>query len=753
MDTHAQALVIQVRSVTRRYHGATDYPPSPFRLYQALIAGAYGGRWAAEPSSEKDAAFSWLESLGPPHVAGPRRVELDPVTYFVPNNDLDSVGGDPRRVAEIRSQKTVRTKLLTSDAPFIYAWRFQDGLEHAELISHLADRLHTLGHGIDAAFATAHVLSWSAAEQVLSSSELIARPSGPGDGVNDPTCPTPGSLESLKVREQARATRFDTRSGATIFRQPPKPILRTVAYGRHPTRLLFELRPQDFERPFRSVPLEHAARLVRTARDVAGARLKAALPEKEKEIELYVIQRPIDAFTVRRQVRFLPIPSIGHEHVDSSIRRMVVEVPPECPIESGEISWALAGQLVEGGLLVPAEDDSMLQHYGFGARARRWHTITPVSFAADLARGRLTGGQRMAEEERVAKAVAVALSEWDRPASGVEVRVQREPFWKKGLRADAFSPSRRCRHVEVVFGEPIEGPLFLGDGVFDGLGLFAPADELHRRRRSSLDLSQSSRGQTALFQIDGPPVERTVEVAHLARGALMSLAGNPVPSELSGRNERGPLRAEAEHAHAFYLPVDDDGDGLIDHLLVHCWGVFSRKSLDAFDRVSRLWGFGRDPRSNEGRPDWPLRLLHVGDAAEFLETSLPTFSSEWISCTPYFKPRYDKKAPVDFASRIETYRVQIVREWRLRRPQAPIPRVEPIAENDRFVLSNGLEPTAFDRDRQDRGGAAIDRRGGFFRLVFPRAVCGPISLGKHAHFGLGLFKPDIMSDRDRSRAR
>jgi hypothetical protein len=30
--------------------------------------------------------------------------------------------------------------------------------------------------------------------------------------------------------------------------------------------------------------------------------------------------------------------------------------------------------------------------------------------------------------------------------------------------------------------------------------------------------------------------------------------------------------------------------------------------------------------------------------------------------------------------------------------------------------------------------------GGFFRLRFSKPVVGPIALGKHAHFGMGLFE-------------
>ena len=95
---NASALLIEVRFVEGRYHGRNDWPPSPFRLFQALVAGSYGGRWVSEPENDKDAAFSWLEGLDPPHIAAPPREKGASASYFVPNNDLDAVGGDPLRI-------------------------------------------------------------------------------------------------------------------------------------------------------------------------------------------------------------------------------------------------------------------------------------------------------------------------------------------------------------------------------------------------------------------------------------------------------------------------------------------------------------------------------------------------------------------------------------------------------------------------------------------------------------------------------
>ena len=84
-------------------------------------------------------------------------------------------------MSEIRSGKLVRPLLLTADAPCVYAWPFDQGDEHARLVCSLAERLHTLGHGIDAAFARAEVCDWSAAEARLADHPgSLRRPGKPG---------------------------------------------------------------------------------------------------------------------------------------------------------------------------------------------------------------------------------------------------------------------------------------------------------------------------------------------------------------------------------------------------------------------------------------------------------------------------------------------------------------------------------------------------------------------------------------------
>jgi len=580
----SRALLIEVRLIEGRYHGAGDWPPSPFRLFQALVAGAYGGRWRSEPDGEKDAAFRWLESLAPPHVAAPPKVDARATTYFVPNNDMDAVDGDPRRVSEIRVGKRVRPVLLAADAPILYAWPFDDGEDHARRLCGFAERLHTLGHGVDAAFARAEPCDWDEAERRLADHPgAVSRPGRPGDPDRHPLCPVSGSLDSLKRRYADGMTKFtlrrEGRASVTLFTQPRKAMARAVIYDRAPARLLFDLRASDDMLAFRPIAQEQACKVAAAVRDLAAWRLTAIWPRRAAEIDRLVVGRNAGAADAARRVRIVPLPSIGYVHTSPSIRRVLVEVPPDCPLSRGDIAAALANQSLDrvdtatgevtddpvtrNTVLVPAGDDAMLWHYGIGQSSRRWQTVTPAALPEPRGKGRIPGAERAAADQRAAGLVAAALRHAGLDWRGVAVRVQDEPFRRKGGRADAFQADRfagRLRHVEIVFPEPVSGPLVIGDGRYLGLGLMAP------QRDALLDAAVFAvAGEAAIAVADGPAL------AQAARRALMALArdGNgEVPRLFCGHEKDGRPAASGRHEHVFIAPDDSDGDGVIDRLIV-----------------------------------------------------------------------------------------------------------------------------------------------------------------------------------------
>ena len=108
------SLLLSVHFHDGRYHGVRDWPPAPARLFQALVAAAAEGH--AIPAESRK-ALEWLERQGPPTIAAPTSHMGRGFANFVPNNDLDAVGGDLGRVASIRTAKTVRPRFFEASVP------------------------------------------------------------------------------------------------------------------------------------------------------------------------------------------------------------------------------------------------------------------------------------------------------------------------------------------------------------------------------------------------------------------------------------------------------------------------------------------------------------------------------------------------------------------------------------------------------------------------------------------------------------
>lgn len=332
----------------------------------------------------------------------------------------------------------------------------------------------------------------------------IFRPSAGKSGTTL-SSPCRGSLESLDRRYGAYSERFryvkEDRTLKVVFRRPPRPRFQPASYDSPPSRQLYELRDPTAEAAFVTWPLVRAAALVVRLRDAAVARLKKALPGNAGDIERVLVGRKPDGTNdgpPEDRVRIIPLPSIGHVHADRQIRRVLIEVPPSCPLHPADVHWAFSGLDVvdvETGeiqaVVTRTDDQGFLRHYGLeeDKSYRVWRTLTPAALPEDARRRRIdparkldeakTGCERAAEQARAAAAVCHALRHAGVRKRVEAVRVQREPFEGNGARVEPFAdgarfPKERLWHVEVTFAEAVSGPLVIGDGRFLGLGVLAP---------------------------------------------------------------------------------------------------------------------------------------------------------------------------------------------------------------------------------------------------------------------------------------
>ncbi len=705
-------LLIAVRLHEGRYHGEGEREPSAARLFQALIAGASRGQGVGA----QRVTFEWLEGLPPPVIALPRTTPGQQFGNYVPNNDLDAKGGDLSRVSEIRVLKSIRPRLFDASVPFLYVWEFEDQDEaRAREVCALANHLYQFGRGVDQAWAVGEVLERKALEERLGVHPgQVLRPSGPG-GADDLPCPCPGSFQSLEVRHLAslsRLTASQVDPSRQWLRQPPKARFRQVAYGRAAQWRLFELNAGE---GLARLASEEARWLVTALRDGAVLRLKKTLPDLSETIDAVLVGRRPDGSgegPTAARVRILALPSIGHEEADHRVRRVLVEVPAGCPLAVEDVFWAFGGLEVQHGsapiTLTESWDDSMLRHYR--AASRTWRSVIPVALPVAAARRRIDplrtasetkgGKERLEEEHRAAQAVRQALRHAEVQTAVESIRVQREPFSKRGTRAERFGDSARFHkerlwHVELTFVSPVAGPLSVGDGRFLGLGLLQPV-----RMVPGIHAFAIEEGLAAKVEPEG--LARALRAAVMARVQRQLGPRRELPPYFSGHQDGG---GPATTPHLCFV-FDPEGSRLLvlaPHLLgAGQPGFEERKNLEVLTRA--MEGFSELRAGRAGL----LKLSHAPVDPE----SDPLFapSKIWRTVTPYQVTRHRKR----------------------------VGAVEALESNLRQACHDrGLpEVTIQTTDTRGISGAGLV---GQAQLTFNVAVPGPILLGRSFHLGGGVF--------------
>ena len=722
-----RALLITVQFHEGRYHGQEDHfngadgwPPAPGRLFQALVAGAAQG---VRLAAEDEQALKWLERLAPPKIAAPPARNGRAVKLFVPNNDLDSVAGDPARASEIRVGKQWRPCFFDPDEKVLYVWDFDSGSPEAARICAIAARLCQLGRGIDMAWAIGQVLDQDEAEALLQSHPGALRtPRGAGETAT----PHPGTLDSLVNRYRHKRRRLRTvdpgPKSSQFFTQPPKASFRHTGYDTSPRCLHFELRGQ--ENDFAPRPLASAAPLITGFRDAAARRLQEARPAKSALFERLIIGRGAGPRDLVQRIRLMSIPSIGAPHTDPSIRRIMVEIPADCPIRADDLKWAFAGLEpcdpqtgeVWPGRLVSTEDSRMANR--FMQRGHTFRSMTPVALSsAPRRRAGITGeklaDERIQEEQRAAGAVVQALRHAGIQAKPTDVRVQREPFQKRGVRAEFFSSGSRFSkhalwHVELRCRDAIGrigGPLVIGDGRFCGLGLMEPVVDCSDIFVFNLDAKRR------IATEDGPAVVRYL------RRALMSLArdnAGRVGLLFSGHESNGRSDTAGYHAHVFLAadsgPKNDDS---ITRLVVAAPWVVDRTAKARLGKTDRRL-FDEVTRQLSELRAGPLGRF-AGLWAESIADGDPLLgpASTWLSKTSYIATRNLRK----------------------RDDPAAAVKADAATECHRRGLPTPKEIHVSEVNAGPRGGRPTAK----LKLRFATAIRGPLLLGRDSHAGGGLF--------------
>lgn len=227
--------------------------------------------------------------------------------------------------------------------------------------------------------------------------------------------------------------------------------------------------------------------------------------------------------------------------------------------------------------------------------------------------------------------------------------------------------------------------------------------------------------EAALLALDAPvlpSVHDTVRVADVARRAALSRYGSPSSSILAGKSAEG--EPEQGHHHAHYLPLDLDGDHLLDAVVVWAPGGLRHKELGALGAINKL--SSRMPGFRPVRAS----LAAVGTLPDLLgRLSEPVAGkgSNWLSATPFIPYRHRKR---------ETFERFLETELQRDAATRGLPAVSLV----------GMVPGTWLDFRRSRTGSRPEPPGYGLRIRFEEPVTGPVTLGALTHFGLGRFEVD-----------
>jgi len=533
-------LCLSIRFLDPAFHGRYDggepeWPPSPLRVFQALVAAA-SARWFVEqddifPAAKE--ALTWLEQQSAPTIISPLAKKAIGYGLYVPNNAMDIVarawcrgndsGSGDADPSTHKTMKMIRPYLLQDDNALCYLWPMEEPLAsdiraHIEVLSEISHSVVSLGWGIDMAIANSLVLS---DEEVESLPGERWRPS-PISGNDGLRVPVKGTLIALIRRHH----QFLNRIGHDGFIPPESLSCYAIATYRRVSSL--PLRPvAGFSLQQLDTSAFRAFDTARSGLTVAGmmrfatelAAIKAGWAKSR--INSFVLGHgeargnkghiPVGP----QRFAFLPLPSIesrggGRASVVGSIRRAIVTVfGGGC---EKEMDWArriLSGQEIiderekrpVAVISYMANDDKVIQYYT--RPANTWATVTPVILPGfdDPAhyRRRLNHGVKPDEQKILLSRLDVRIDTLLRKAiiqacfpkdlaDHAKLDWQKIGYWLGVRHVGQYGvPDHLKRfplyHVKIEWrdssGRPIQipGPVCIGGGRYMGLGLFAASRE------------------------------------------------------------------------------------------------------------------------------------------------------------------------------------------------------------------------------------------------------------------------------------
>ncbi len=536
-------LLLTVRFLDDRYHGLLDrggppeWPPSPFRLFQGLVAGvARRGELVDGEDVPSNANFTpigksldWLQRHTrdhPPIIIAPKSRTGQAITRFVPNND-----GDKKfdRQERLTAKPTIPTLFLLEkdQKPEVhYIWELPDNHNCPAIdIERAARSLTTLGWGIDMAFADARLtneaelqtlkgIRWYPKKNVGSFRDTLRLPTY-DDELGQCTLSDLRHCHSTFINRIEHGKPLKTVDKPKVFDRVLYTSSERPAGRRSIVFNLIRVDENGEEQPARYPQplLAHIAAVVRHAAidSMKDGRNAPRWIDESKRAEWarrFVRGKNDPPRDDHQQISYVPLPSIGHEHSDAMIRNVLLIAPigredelehVAARVDGVKLEFKDEGEGCDTGTPPRIPLPHTIERFNppkgkfidkcYLGRSKVWQSVTPVILDEHIhekTRGTEDGQKiKYRDEEDFKRLIVLALQR-----AGIETPCeftwQTLPFYRNCLSAHRYDRNKRPNyllpkrldgktavHVRLTFEHPIPGPIAIGAGRHCGLGLFA----------------------------------------------------------------------------------------------------------------------------------------------------------------------------------------------------------------------------------------------------------------------------------------
>lgn len=508
-------LVITVSLISGRFHGRNqtnqpEWPPSPFRLYQALVAGA------AQTISVETArpTLQWMERCRTISILTPPAYQGKKATSYVLTNQRDKTIGTKTTEASLKSAKVVHPVILSShencDLHFVYS--SEAPKNHLETLQHISRGVSHFGQGIDAAEVRVANL---ASEQIenLTGTEWIS------DETQGTPLPVPfeGSLEALE--RSYHSWRKQASQSHKKLSLPPIPVPRLATQKfRHeqcpdpPVFRCFELRDLDGSRA--ALPDTLNTRIAGMIRhlttDPDFASSLGWSPQEMAMLHGHLESRGESPRVATQRFGFIGLPTLrwlgdARGWSVDNCRRVFLTAPAQYADLLDEFTLKINHRELRplgdslSLTLVLSKPDSTTNYYT--QSSSRWSTVTPMVLPNHLAsskdRRRLRNPKLNDEtrsnilaklDRRIDTMIRNAITNAGISrtlANAALIKWNSHGFWPGASSAKHHTTTKHFekhpkRHILIEWRDPLgaplqlSGPLTIGAGSHAGLGLFAP---------------------------------------------------------------------------------------------------------------------------------------------------------------------------------------------------------------------------------------------------------------------------------------